>query len=312
MFSDTFDLPHLIDLERLECGGDAVNRVGGRRQQLPRRAGVADLVGPLAKEAHSPRANVQPRPHPIPVVTRGGNRNGTGQHDPADARERIGDDLRLDLELPGIRDMRVEAAPAQQIGEGFTAIGRRVLDGHRLCIDDALANPLDPHRQPLTGNRGRDEHDLPADPRDHAAAGRGLVDENRNQLPGNNAHGEGIEESSGERERRQPESFTRELVDRGFAGAAIRLNGHHVTKAGQFRIGLQFEGLPLGVAERGSSHRQAARRRARSAARGAHDAPRREGRVKRRARHRAHVMRDRPGRQRRRRARRLPARLSDG
>jgi hypothetical protein len=98
----------------------------------------------------------------------------------------------LILELPGIRDMRVEAAPAQQIGEGFTPVGGRIFDGHRLRVNDALADPLDPRRQPLTRNRGGDEHDLTADPRDHAAAGRGLLDEKGNQLPGNKAHGERI------------------------------------------------------------------------------------------------------------------------
>ena len=88
--------------------------------------------------------------------------------------------------------MRVETASAQGIGEGFAAIGGRVLDGLRLRVDDALADPLDPGGQPLTWNRGRDEHHLPADPGDHATAGRGLLDKKRNQLPGNNTHGERI------------------------------------------------------------------------------------------------------------------------
>ena len=59
---------------------------------------------------------MKPRAHPIAVLRRRQDADGRGQRQPADASECIGDDLRLDLQLTGVPDVRVHAAAAQRVG----------------------------------------------------------------------------------------------------------------------------------------------------------------------------------------------------
>ena len=45
----------------------------------------------------------------------------------------------------------------------------------RVGVPDILGDPLDSGAHPLAGDRTADEHDLPVEARDHAAAGGGLL-----------------------------------------------------------------------------------------------------------------------------------------
>ena len=112
------DLANAVDAERVACRRDSRSSTShGRRQQLPRLPRIAELVRALrerTRRAGRARAAAPASGSPPPATAR---RERRRQREAADPRERVGDDLRLDLELARIGDVRVEAAAAQRIGE---------------------------------------------------------------------------------------------------------------------------------------------------------------------------------------------------
>src|SRR5204862_7767264 len=90
---------------------------------------------------------------------------------PADAPERVGDDLALDLELPGICDVAVDAAAAQRVAERLTAIRRRRVHVQRVGEHDTPGYVIDARDHAFAGDGTRDQDDLSIHPREHPAAG---------------------------------------------------------------------------------------------------------------------------------------------
>ena len=117
------DLANPVDAERAHRLHEAVEHIGGRRQQLACLPRGAHIVGAFAKEPGQRTADVEPRPHPIPLLRRRRDRYGGWQFHASDARECVDDHERLDLDLPRIRDVRVEAAAAEQINGSRSPVG---------------------------------------------------------------------------------------------------------------------------------------------------------------------------------------------
>src|SRR5204863_6055150 len=96
-----------------------------------------------------------------------------------DARECVGDHLRLDPQLALVGDVGVQASAAQRIGVRLAAIRRRLVDAYRVGKRHALADTLDARRHTLAGHGAADEHDLPVHASDHPSADSGLFDQQR-------------------------------------------------------------------------------------------------------------------------------------
>ena len=77
--------------------------------------------------------------------------DGRGQFQAPDARERVRDDLALDVELPRIGDVIEEAPAAEGIGRVGAAIWRCFLHGRGVRVGDALGHPFDPCEHALAG-----------------------------------------------------------------------------------------------------------------------------------------------------------------
>ena len=101
------------------------NPLTGLRQQLTGCRGVTDLVSALEIEADPPTADMKPGAHAISMLGRAGDSWHLGKREPADAPERILDDLALECELPRILDMREHVSAASCLADGRPAIGRR-------------------------------------------------------------------------------------------------------------------------------------------------------------------------------------------
>src|SRR5204862_4563756 len=106
------------------------------------------------------------------------------QFETADAAERIGDDERLDVELARIRNVRVHAPSAKRIAGHLATIDGSHLHGRRGGVSDASADPLDAPGYSLARDGAADQNDLAVDARDHAAASRGFLDRERQELAG--------------------------------------------------------------------------------------------------------------------------------
>ena len=182
MFSDSSISRTAVEPERSHRRHQPIERVGGRRQQLPGRARVAHLVAVLAEEPEPVAAQVEAGAHPVALLGRTGHGQRRRQLEAADAPERVGDHLRLERELARVGDVAVEAAAAQRIGKRIAPIRGRLVDRQRLRIDDALADPLDACLHALAGNRVGHQHDLAGDARDHPPARGWLLDRDRNGL----------------------------------------------------------------------------------------------------------------------------------
>ena len=117
------DFADALQAQRLHRRHEPIDRVQRRRQQLTRLPRVADLVRALAKEPHEAAPHVQPRAHSIAFFGRRHDADGSRQLEMTDPGERVGNHLRLQLELARIGDVRVQAAAAQRIAGGVPAIG---------------------------------------------------------------------------------------------------------------------------------------------------------------------------------------------
>ena len=137
----------------------------------------------LAEKPDHPAAHVQPRAHPIPFFRRWRDLNGSGQGDPADASEGVGDHKRLQFELTRIDDVRVQTAAAEE-SASRAAIARRLLDIDRRCVGHALRHALDLRAHPFARNRAGDQHHQAVRARNHPAARRGFVDRERDDVTG--------------------------------------------------------------------------------------------------------------------------------
>ena len=101
-----------------------------------------------------------------------------------DARERVGDHQRLELELTRIGHVRKQAAAAQRIAGRFPPIRRRLLDRHRLCVGGAFRDALDSCGDTLARDCAADQDDLAVGSCDHPPAGGGFFDHQRHDLAG--------------------------------------------------------------------------------------------------------------------------------
>ena len=165
------DLADRLQACRSDRRAQPVERVAGREQELTRHPRVAHVVGAFTKEPEARAAHVQPRAHPIPVFRGRGDADGRRKLQPADAPERVGDDLALDLELPGICDVAVDAAAAQRVAERLTAIRRRRVHVQRVGEHDTPGYAIDARDHAFAGDGARDQDDLSIHPREHPAAG---------------------------------------------------------------------------------------------------------------------------------------------
>ena len=90
-------------------------RVHAGRGQLAGRGGIAQVVGAFAEEADAIAAHVQARPHPVVAIRRGRDARRLDRK-PAQPRERVADDLALEIDLPVVADVGVQTPAARQIG----------------------------------------------------------------------------------------------------------------------------------------------------------------------------------------------------
>ena len=138
---------------------------------------------PFSEETDLRPAHVQPRAHPVAMFGRCGDGHLRGKLEASDARERVGDDERFQLELTRICDVRVEAAAAQPVARRRAAIARWLVGGKRFRVRDALGDTVDACRHALARNRAADENHLTLGPRDHPTTGSRLLDGQRKDLP---------------------------------------------------------------------------------------------------------------------------------
>jgi hypothetical protein len=173
------DLAHRARRRPAHALGERRERDSRLGQELPRRAGLAEIVSALAEEPEPRPAYVQPGTHAVARLRRRQHRHLALERKPAYARERVGDDLALQGELALVRDVREHVPPARGIGARFPAVFGCVFDLRHLCVDDPAAHLLHARAHAFAWNRPRDEHDLPLVPRNHPAAGGGLLDGER-------------------------------------------------------------------------------------------------------------------------------------
>ena len=207
----------------------SLERVAGRRQQLTRLPRVAQVVGAFAEEAEPIAANVESCAHAVPVLGRCHDPHRRRQLEPADARERVGDHLTLDLELTGIRDVTEQAAAAERIGKRFAAIRRRFVDRQCLGIRDALAHAVQRGRA-RARREWRPRPAPPGRPRERSS-GR------RRRACRSSAGWSGQVSESRESNRRQSAALADEPIDRRLARPPERLGRHAAAKGRQIRIG---------------------------------------------------------------------------
>src|ERR1051325_5457814 len=134
-------------------------------------ANLTYVVAPLANESDAAAAHVQPRTHPVALLRRPRDRWCRVQRKAADARERVADDLGLQLELPLVKDVREHVAAAAPVGDGIAPIGRRGYNLDGLRKQHAFSRSLHARAHALARYRAPDEHDPAVVPREHAAAG---------------------------------------------------------------------------------------------------------------------------------------------
>ncbi len=171
------ELAHAGHAERAQARRQAVERVTGVGAQLPRLAGVAQVVRRLAEEADAATAHMQAGPHPVAVLWRARDRDTAArQREPSDAAERVLDDQPLHLELARVVDMCVDAAATERVAGHGAPVSRRLIDGHHLGVGDTAANALDSSRHLFTGDGAGHEHNLAVGARYHAPAGGRLLD----------------------------------------------------------------------------------------------------------------------------------------
>ena len=89
------------------------------------------------------------------------------------------DDRGLQLQLPRVRDVGEDVAAACRIASRLAPVRGRLLDERRCRVCGATPHLLDPHPHALAGNCAGDEDDLPLVASDHAPAGGGLLDQER-------------------------------------------------------------------------------------------------------------------------------------
>ena len=170
-------------------------RVEGKKTLLAERAAEGPLVvqKPLYPEGeevchaivvHPPggiaggddlRLDVKAGAHSVSLLGRRGHADGRRQHEPPDMTERVGDDLTLDVELPRVVDVRVEASAAKRIGGHRPPIRRRIDHIDRIGVDNALADALDARGHLLSGDRSANQHDLSVEAGDHPATRSGFL-----------------------------------------------------------------------------------------------------------------------------------------
>ena len=187
MFSDSS-----ADIAVTPCSARAATRDRPDRRP-PRAAGRsgADRTGyaSLAKEARASVAHVESRAHPIPAIgTPRRTVTRSDERDAADSQKRVLDDLRLQFDLPRIRDVRVQASRRTPGRPPIAPIERRLenLDGIRK--GHSLLRAGHASGQPLARDGARHEHDLPLMPRDHPSPGGRLLREDGYDFSDGYAH----------------------------------------------------------------------------------------------------------------------------
>ena len=201
------------------------------RQELAGRRRVAQIVGPLAVEPEAAVASVQPRPHPVALFRRRRDVRQHRQRNPADARERVLDDLRLELQLSRVGDVREHVAAAAPVHRGPPIPGGGDHLGG-LGERDALPRALDARPHALAGDGVGHEHDLPVVPRQHPAASRRLLDVEGDDRAWRDHSKVMIGRRWRSRSRR---------VDTGAARSLVGRRQHPVAERRQFGLGLAFE-----------------------------------------------------------------------
>ena len=185
----------LADLDR----HDVCRRVpeGGERrlygldrrvEQLAGWCGVAQLVRAFTEETGPAGVDVHPRPHAVPALRRAGNEYRRRERKSAYSRERVGDDLRLQLDLRPVRDVRVKTAAAGRIEVDRPAVWGRLDDVLHGGERQSFFDPVHARHDPLAWNRTRDEHDLSLVPRNHPSTRRGLFNQQLDDGPLREAH----------------------------------------------------------------------------------------------------------------------------
>ena len=101
-----------VDAKRSNRRGQPIERVARRGQQLLGGPRVAEIVCAFAEESVPAAAHVQPRAHPITLFGRRRDLDRGVERQLRDARERVGDHVALELQLPRIGDVGVQTAAA--------------------------------------------------------------------------------------------------------------------------------------------------------------------------------------------------------
>ena len=148
----------------------------GPRRQHAGPGGAADAVRALVDEPDPAVAGVQARAHPVAGLGRRRDRRRLRQLDASDAAEGVPNDLRLQGELPWVRDVGQRPAPAGGGDVDGAPIRRRAHHVESAGENRAAARPFNRRAYLLAGNGPRDEDHAPLPARDHPAADRRPLD----------------------------------------------------------------------------------------------------------------------------------------
>ncbi len=181
---------------------------------------------PLSIETGATVIDMQTRPHPIGALRRWGNLNRRVDRDVTETLKRVANHVGLERELARIRDVGIDAAAAQWIGERLAPIERGLDDlGHgRKC--QTTFHAFDTREDALAWDRAGDEDDLAVVPGDHATASRRLLHRQLDRLP-DAQHGLFVPE------KRKAEHVTHEAVVGRLHGASPHVRGHARSKRRQ-------------------------------------------------------------------------------
>src|SRR5688572_5561405 len=133
----------------------------------------------FAIEAETAMLRMQPGAHPVARLRRADDLRDARERHPSDPSERVLNDLSLEVQLSRIGDVGVDVAAASPVAGQRPPIRRRRDDLDGFGVGQALCRSLDAGSNALARDRAPDEDDLSMMPRQHAAAGRRLLDVER-------------------------------------------------------------------------------------------------------------------------------------
>jgi hypothetical protein len=182
--SDVFrqlDCLHLVSVIAGEQLHNATNRLDRTRLQLPARRRIAEVVARFAIEAHTLSTDVEPGAHSVATFRRGGDLHRSRQHHTGNARERVGDDVGLEHELPLVGDVGKRVSATSWVDQRLSTIAVRFDDIYDCAMHDVAGNTLNAGTYALARNRAAYEDNTPFMAREHAAARNDLF-RNEHQL----------------------------------------------------------------------------------------------------------------------------------